>query len=87
MKLIAVIHDNKPLSKCGRKGGVNKPETFSSTYVSITQHEENSPRCCQFRVAEITSVGHVLCWENLSTSEDEDYTSTYVCAHASMCTR
>ena len=33
MKLIAVIHDNKPLGKCGRKGGVNKPETFSKTCV------------------------------------------------------
>jgi hypothetical protein len=42
MKVVAVIHNNNPLGKCGRKGRVNKPETFSEIYVSITQHEKTA---------------------------------------------
>jgi hypothetical protein len=70
MKVIAVTQDNKPLGKSGRNGGVHKPETFSKTCVLIMQHEGNSPWCCQFRVAEIPSAGHVLFWETMSTRED-----------------
>jgi hypothetical protein len=74
MELTAVTHDNISLGKGGRKGGVNKPETFSKTCVSVTQHEGKSPWCCQFGVAEIASAGHVsLCWETISTREDEHY--------------
>ena len=62
------IHDSKPLGKYGRKAGVHLTETFSETCVSVTQHEGNSPWCCQFRVAEIASAGHVLSWETPNTS-------------------
>jgi hypothetical protein len=82
MKLTAVTHDNIPLGKGGRKGTVNKPETFSKICVSITQDEGNSPWCCQFRVAEIASAGRVsLCWETISTREDEHYKYINTCVH------
>ena len=86
--MTAVTRDNIPLRKGGRKGSVNKPETFSKTCVSITQHEGNSPWCCQFRVAEIVSAGHVsLCWGTMSTREDEHYIHINTFVHMSVYTR
>jgi len=81
VKLIAVTHDNKPRGKGGRKGSVNKPETFPKSCVSITQREGNGRWFCQFRVAKTASAGHVLCWETTSTRKDEHYIHKHTCVH------